>query len=177
MAFGSDERAGQHADCPITGAELPKLVCQIIDHLLIRGVAELSQHRSEAFRRKQIPRGPGCQAAPGKEQTASGADVVTGFRQEHGVAQGGLVLDSARLFHRCRGRRKRQALPPGTGPALVPAHDLIEEADGGAGGQRDVLKVFFCKGLRVGNGTPQPGRYGRDGVDESGAGDRGVSSQ
>ena len=39
------------------------------------------------------------------------------------------VLDAPRLPRRHRGRRKRQTLPPGAGPSLLPAHHRIERAE------------------------------------------------
>jgi hypothetical protein len=48
VAFGGHERAGQHCD-HAAPAELPKIVRQIADRLVIRRVAEFFQHRSRGF--------------------------------------------------------------------------------------------------------------------------------
>lgn len=132
--------AGQPCDHASAGRELPEVIRQIADHLIIRGVAELVQHRSEVFLRQQFVPGPGCQPAPGNQQKPGGTDGQKIARpcEQHGVAQRAFILDAAGLP--CRSRRKREALPPGSSPPLLPAHHRVERTDGGACGERDVLK-------------------------------------
>lgn len=74
VAFGGHECAGQRCDHTSAGRELPEIIRQIADHLIIWGVAELFQHRGEVFLRQQLVRGPGRQAAPGEQQKPGGAE-------------------------------------------------------------------------------------------------------
>jgi hypothetical protein len=119
---------------------LAKIVRQVADRLVVAGVTEIFQHRDKAFLLQQLLRGPRCQPAPGEEQKTGGPDIVARSCEQHGVAQRTFILDAAGLLRRYRGRRKRQALPPGAGPPLLPADHRIERADGGAGRDRDILK-------------------------------------
>jgi hypothetical protein len=137
---------------------LPEIIRQIADDRIIRGVAELLQHRGEVFSRQQILRRPRGQAAPGQKHAAGGSHIVTRLRQQHGVAQRHLVLDATGLLCRHRGGGKRQSLPPGTGPWLPAVNQRIERADGGTSGERYVLKTVRSKALCVLHSTAQPSR-------------------
>src|SRR5690606_7540470 len=98
--------------------------------------------------------------APGEQQTAARADIISSLRQKHRVAQCQRILDAAGLPRSDRGRRKRKPLAPGAGPALTAAHDLAEEADGSTGGERHVRYVLAPKVLRTGNCLAEPCRHG-----------------
>jgi len=74
VAFGGDERAGQRCDHDGAGSELAEIIRQIVDHLIIRGVAELFQHRGEAFLRQKLLGGPGGQSAPSKQHRSGGTE-------------------------------------------------------------------------------------------------------
>ncbi|ESY99170.1 hypothetical protein X737_39280 [Mesorhizobium sp. L48C026A00] len=130
---------------------MPSRGRQIANGLVVTGVTEIFQHRSEVFRRQQFLSRPGRQPTPGEEQKTGGPDIVARPREQHGTAQRAFILDAAGLLRSCRSRRKRQPLPPGAGPSLLPADHPIERADGGAGGERDVLNAFSRKALRIGN--------------------------
>lgn len=100
--------------------------------------------------------------------------------EQHGVAQRAFILDAAGLLRRCRGGRKRQPLPPGAGPSLLPADRRIARADDSACGERDLLKIFSRKALRIRGGPAQPGRHrcqrhGRRGTGKRGGGAERVS--
>lgn len=170
MAFDDREGAGQGFDRPGAGVKLAKFRRQIGHRLAVTGVTKRLQHRGKVFFGQKVRRGPLCQPPPGEQQTAGGADVVAGLRQQHRIAQGSFGLDAACLLCSKRGGGERQPLPPGAGPFFLPTHDLIEQSDGGASGERDVLNIFFRKALRVGNSAAQPGRHRRRRHGRRGAG-------
>src|SRR5207244_5706300 len=121
-------------------------------------VIEFFQYRGEVSLRQKILCGPGCQPAPGQDKRTGRATIVAGAREEHGIAQRRLILGAARLPRRRRGCRECEALPPGPGPSLLPAHHRIEGADRGSGGDRSVFN-----GLRRLDCPAQPGWHRRRG--------------
>ena len=100
--------------------------------------------------------------ASSKSIRPPGPDIVARSREQHGVAKCRFILDTARLSCRYRGSSKCQPLPPRAGPSLLSADHRVECADGGAGGERDILKglafALPARPLRIGDGPAQPGR-------------------
>ena len=177
-APGARTGPARHPRPPRAGAELPKLARQTADRLAVGSVAELLQHRGEVLLRQEVFRRPYRQPAAAKQHEASRAGIcrfgrkIAGAREQHGIAQGRLVLDAAGLLRARSGCRQRQPLPPRAGPFFFPTHDRVERAEGGARGDGDILKGFRGKGLRIGHPPAQPARnrHSWDGWD--GAGER-----
>jgi len=153
VSLGGSEGAGQHPDHSDAGAELPQLIRQTADRRIVGGVAELSQHRAKVLSCWQILAWSYGQPAPRQKHPSAWADVITGLRQKDCVAQRIFTLDAPSLPRRHRGSRKRQPLPPGAGPALLPADHRVERADGRAPNEGDVCNVLAHKALRIGDGA------------------------
>jgi hypothetical protein len=157
--------AGQAFDRPGAGGEPAKVARQVGYRLAVTGVTERLQHRGKVFLGQKVRRRPLCQPPPGQQQKSGRPDIVTRLRQKHRIAQGGFILDTARLPGGKRGGLQRQPLPPGAGPAFLPTHHSVERAKRGAGSERGVLKRR--KALRgtasgIENTPAQPVRHRRD---------------
>lgn len=155
--------ADQRSDRTFGSRNLPNLVGQIVRLLVIRSETQRIEHAGDACLGQQFLRGPGRQPAPGQQHPAGRADIVSRPSQQQRVAQGRFVLDTPGLPDRYCRRAERQPLPPCAGPSLLPADRRIECADGGARGDRNVLKgiwpePFGGKALRVRHGAAQPAR-------------------
>lgn len=150
--------ADQHSDSAFGRGKMPKLVGQIVRPPAIPTEIQRVEHAGDIRLGQKLLHGPRRQPTPAQIDPSSRADIVAGTRKQNGIAQSRFVFDPPGLPCRHRRRGKRQSLPPGAGPSLLPAHNCIERADGGAGGDRDVLKTLRGKTLRVRNGAAQPAR-------------------
>ena len=68
-------------------------------------------------------------------------------------AQFGFVFNTSRRLCRDGCRGDGQALAPGAGSSLLAAEHCIKGIEGGAKGERDLLKTVRGKALRIGNGA------------------------
>jgi len=160
-ALGCCESAEQRSHGAVGRREMPELVGQFDRRFVIPGKPQGIEKVGDVRLRQQIFQRPCRQPAPAQKHTAGGADVIARPCEQHGIAQGGFVLDAPGLLRRHRRCRKRQPLTPGAGPSLLPAHHRIERSDGGAGGEREILNISSRNALRVRDGPAQPGGNGR----------------
>lgn len=172
ISFGGHERAGQHADHSDARGKLSKIVRQVADCVVVSAETEVIQHGVDAGLRQQFLGRRAGQPAPSQQHRSGGTDgqKIARACEQHGVAQRAFVLDSAGLLYRCRRRSKREALPPGAGPPLLPADHRVERADGRTSNECDILNVFVRKIFHIGDGTAQPTRYRRHRRGHRGAG-------
>ena len=170
------EGAYHHFDRPACG-ERAKFAYQIAERIIVERVAKFLQHCGETFSRQQGVRRPCRQPAPAQRHSAGGADVIAGLCQQHGIAQGCFILDASRLLCGNRGGAERQPLPPCASPSFLPADHRVERAERGAGGKCDIRNVLRRKGLRLGDGAPQPSRQRDRRGNSGGAGECRVARQ